>query len=85
MYASLLIKSANGAREVNMSLEQPQGVGRRGFLAVVGGAAAALGLAGFFKFRKSPDRRKDAARILGVREDSLLMPRDQDLDRLFGE
>ena len=64
--------------------EKQGGIGRRGFLAMLGVGAAALGSLSFVTVRRATDKRKNAARILGVREDSVLMPRDKDIDRLLG-
>ena len=65
--------------------DSPSGVSRRGFLGLVGVGAAGLGVLGFLGFRRSGDRRRNVARMLGVREDSLLMPRDEDIGRLLGD
>ena len=64
---------------------KPGGLSRRGFLGLAALGAAGLGALGLFSFRRSDDRRRNVARILGVREDSLLMPRDEDVDRLLGD
>lgn len=65
--------------------DSPGGVSRRGFLGLVGVGAAGLGVLGFLGLRRSGDRRRNVARMLGVREDSLLMPRDEDIGRLLGD
>ena len=65
--------------------DNPSGVSRRGFLGLVGVGAAGLGVLGFLGLRRSGDRRRNVARMLGVREDSLLMPRDEDIGRLLGD
>ena len=65
--------------------DNPGALSRRGFLGLVGVGAAGLGVLGFLGLRRSGDRRRNVARMLGVREDSLLMPRDEDIGRLLGD
>ena len=65
--------------------DNPSGLSRRGFLGLAALGAAGLGALGFFSLKNSDGRRRNVARMLGIREDSLLMPRDEDIGRFLGD